>query len=417
MAATMTLPGARSASGTAQSGGGAAWAAYLLASPTRSSLTGVVLLAELASVVSLHNGEVPGEASPEETKIHRPWRVAETIACDDHEAARQVALRASRASGFRARLAAFRGGGGIATPEPIAEEAQLPHLDSLTYVSVEFRHPALPGRSQTLRALVDTGYTHCDLKRSVIADLGLPASSVAHSSYFETAAGRHVETALYEAIVVVQGQSACVRVSEAEDEEEAEEDSERDGEDVDREFGFSSDTDDAVLGCEALSRLGLLVDCARRTVVPRSEVEPAQVVSFYPGSMHVPLTLSAPGTASRRVEVGALVDTGSTDVDLDPSKIALLGLVVDPSEIIAQFETAGGITIEAPIYRAIAEVLGRTASIRVSPSEVACAAEAPAPPPGAAGNHDEALLGHDALAALGLLVDCAGRRLLRAAEK
>merc|ERR1712060_656008 len=96
--------------------------------------------------------------------------------------------------------------------------------------------------------------------------------------------------------------------------------------------------------------------------------------------------------------------------DLDRRVIKTLGLHVDTSEGSAQFETAGGVTIEAPIYRAIVRVLGRTASVRVSPSEEESDNEEESY------NTDEALLGHDALAALGLLVDCRNRRLVAMPE-
>jgi len=105
-------------------------------------------------------------------------------------------------------------------------------------------------------------------------------------------------------------------------------------------------------------------------------------------------------------------------MDLSQRLIDELGLSVDPSEGTAQFETAGGVTIEAPIYAASLHVLDRAERVRISPSEDdACnsddegCSEADAD----RGNTDAALLGHDALAALGLLVDCHGRRLLASA--
>merc|ERR1719270_2314799 len=156
-----------------------------------------------------------------------------------------------------------------------------------------------------------------------------------------------MQTGLFQATVVVQGHTANVRVSEAEEEEEEEEEDEEedDGrEDVDRQFGFSSDTDEAVLGCQALAQLGLLVDCRRRRLIHSSEVRQGHTVSFCPGGTHVPLVFSSPEDSKRRAEVHALVDTGCTDVDLDPKKIEMLGLRVDPNEIVAQFETAGGVT-------------------------------------------------------------------------
>merc|ERR1719396_230324 len=101
-----------------------------------------------------------------------------------------------------------------------------------------------------------------------------------------------------------------------------------------------------------------------------------------------------------RATVNALVDSGSTDIDLNQRTIDALGLQVDASQGPAQFEVAGGFTVESPMYSAFATVLGQTALARVGPSE---------------DTSDEALLGHDALASLGLLVDCRHRRLLAAA--
>merc|ERR1712151_727293 len=110
------------------------------------------------------------------------------------------------------------------------------------------------------------------------AELGLP-QHLGEQCFFETASGRQMQTGLFQATIVVQGHTANVRVSEAEEEdeeeEEEEEEDEEDGdgqEDVDRQFGFSSDTDEAVLGYQALAQLGLLVDCRRRRLVHSSEV-------------------------------------------------------------------------------------------------------------------------------------------------
>merc|ERR1712178_668568 len=85
------------------------------------------------------------------------------------------------------------------------------------------------------------------------------------------------------------------------------------------------------------------------------------------------------------------------------------------SEGTAQFETTGGVTIEAPIYTASLEVLGRAERVRISPSEEdACDSDDSSCSADERNRSitDAALLGHDALAALGLLVDCHGRRLL-----
>ncbi|CAE7667886.1 unnamed protein product, partial [Symbiodinium necroappetens] len=98
-------------------------------------------------------------------------------------------------------------------------------------------------------------------------------------------------------------------------------------------------------------------------------------------------------------------------------------------EIPAQFETAGGVTIEAPIYRTIASLADRSlvdyvavdrgraaSSVDLDEDDGEEESEESDGVPGSdieSDDDEEALLGH-ALAALGLLVDCGKRRLLKA---
>jgi len=403
----------RSAVDTAVYTGGSVtdFVAYLLVSPTRSSIAGSTARSRLSEVVAFHNGEVTGVEAPQETALLRPWRVADAISHPSAKAARSVGQRVSKASGFRARLAALRDSATVAPPDGADDGDVLDEmwfsLDSLTYAHVEFVNPLDPSRRAKVLALVDTGSTECDLRQSFIDALGLRLDGSGRSSVFETAAGLTMETQTYRAVVRVGDREGSVRVTPTDDEEEG-----RRGEsgpvadDVDKEFGFDANTDDAVLGFEALETLNLLVDCRRRELVaatPQSRGGAAH--GRLATSMHVRVEFQNPADRKRSTKVHAMVDTGCTDVDIRQSAIDALGLIVDPTEGRAQFETAAGITIDAPIYRAVVRAVGREAVVRVSPTEEA---------EDSSDNDeaDEALLGHDAIAALGLLVDCRGRRLL-----
>mmetsp|Transcript_104229 Transcript_104229/g.291995 ORF Transcript_104229/g.291995 Transcript_104229/m.291995 type:complete len:434 (-) Transcript_104229:230-1531(-) len=392
------------AAGEAPQMGGSAlgeWAAYLLVSPTRSSLAGAARSADIPRILRLHNGESQ-EPGPEATRLLRPWRLAERVDFSDAAGARHAAAAIARASGFRARLATLRGAARAAPEGEGPTDAE---------DGVEFSNPK-SGKSVTVVALVDTGSSDCDLRQELIGRLGLPRCRAGLPSCFETAAGRIVEAPSYSARLRVLGREVDVRVNPTDEDDDEEEDEE------DRAMGLVSSTDDAVLGCQALAALGLCVDCAGRRLV-----EPVAGLPALPcdasTAMHAPIELSSGG---RSVRVRALVDSGCTDVDLDPRHVEALGLHGGAAEGSAQFETAGGVTIEAPVYRVTASALGRSASVLVSPSEAACGGdeeESEDSDGGAAGgrsgsNQDEALLGHDALAALGLFVDCRARRLLAA---
>eukprot|EP00930_Biecheleria_cincta_P041167 TRINITY_DN28198_c0_g2_i1.p1 TRINITY_DN28198_c0_g2~~TRINITY_DN28198_c0_g2_i1.p1 ORF type:complete len:414 (-),score=82.86 TRINITY_DN28198_c0_g2_i1:75-1151(-) len=327
------------------------------------------------------------------------------------EAARCQAWQVSRASGFRSRLSALR-----TRQLPEAEQQAMDSqsavslqagLDALTYVSVEFINPGQRSNSISVVALVDTGSTDCELRTKYIEQLQLDPGG--GYTRVETAANRMVKTAMFQAVVRIDGCEAPIWLTPAEEDEE-EEDDEKDP--LDEEFGFSSLSDDAMLGRSALASLGLLVDCHERRLIPLPKGivdRPSQ--PLFSGGQHVPLEVSNPSNPSRRAVVRALVDTGSTDIDLNKKVIRTLALEVDRFQGQAQFETAGGITIEAPIYRALVKMLGREASVLVSPSEEADDSEEEEDL-GDEDGDEEALLGHDALAALGLLVDCRNRRLI-----
>lgn len=442
--------------GAAYAGRDAIWAAYLLVSPTRSSIAGAAPRDAIGRLVAWHNGEEDALAalpaccnlssattSPPETAVLRPWRLAETLDVRNAEHARHAMAQVARASGFRARLAALRDSrlsaasgenneeDGLASAGTAGHTARMDmmdwHLDGLTYVAVDFCNSRDVRRKATVRALVDTGSTECDLKQEIIESVGLSKLPGA-GSMFETAAGRTLATSLYDVALVVSGVEVHARVSPADETGDDSEADDTDEDDIDKAFGFGANTDDAVLGSAALASVGLVVDCRSRQLLPPPEQHVLALPFTGPGP-HVFIEISHPTDPARRAIVRALVDTGSTDVDLSQSIIDRLDLEIDTREAPAQFETAGGITVEAPIYSAVIKALGREAVVRVSPTEApevggdesneeeggacssAAATAAIAAATGAAPG-DEALLGHDALAALGLLVDCRNRQLL-----
>lgn len=250
---------------------GGAWTAYLLVAPTRSSFVGVIPVGaqSLQAVLAEHNGEGPSGDGPPSTALERPWQLAGSMECRSRDIAQRVAWQVGRASGFRARIAALRrciadGDDGLAQQEARSFEAR-DGLDGLTYVLVEFLHPTDPSKSVQVRALVDTGATECDLKQQLIDELGLPVDKSGRT-LFETAAGTTIETDMHHAIVRVMGRTAFVRVSPIEEEESDSEEGDSDDEE-DREFGLSANSDDALLGHDALAALGLLVDCRNRRLL------------------------------------------------------------------------------------------------------------------------------------------------------
>lgn len=400
------------------------WVAYLLVSPTRSSIVGYALRNDVDHILRWHNGDTVAEKEgpPAETELLRPWRLAELTPLPSESHAATKAWQVSRQSGFRARLTAMRREM-EAMMEASDKNEPLPldkALDALTYVQVEFSSPKGGAAPVRVLALVDTGSNDCDLKGSLIDELCLPVARGGTS--VETAANKVVEIPIYQAKVRVQGRECIVKVSPADEDYEAIGGgvSTSAADDVDKEFDFGTTTDEAVLGADALASLGLVVDCKRRRLLDSQRLLELPSVPACPRAgrsncMHVKMSFGKPMAESQKdVVVKALVDTGSTDVDLQESKIKALGLVVDDSEIPALFETAGGVTTTAPIYWAIAKLGSREARVRLSPS---LAEEEEDSEDSEDSGEDtlqdeDALLGHDALAALNLLVDCKHRRLL-----
>ena len=117
------------------------------------------------------------------------------------------------------------------------------------------------------------------------------------------------------------------------------------------------------------------------------------------------------------VRVRTLVDTGSTDCELKGDVIRKLGLPATGET--AHFETAVGRVTEQPIYEAVIRVLGREARVVLSPAdgdesddESDESDEELDARFGFDRVSDEGMLGHTALAALNLAVDCRKRRLV-----
>ena len=122
------------------------------------------------------------------------------------------------------------------------------------------------------------------------------------------------------------------------------------------------------------------------------------------------------------VRVRTLVDTGSTDCELKADVIRRLGLPATGET--AHFETAVGRVTEQPIYEAVIRVLGREARVVLSPAdgdesddESDASDEELDQRFGFDRVSDEGMLGHTALAALNLAVDCRKRRLVALADE
>ena len=256
------------------------WVTYLLASPTRSSFVGVAAVAELQAAVAAHNGEsVDYEvAGTSETLLGRPWALVSQIPCETREEAEAVAAHVAQMSGFRARHKAMAECSSAAMRAALSRErgfdAEAQGRDGMTYAVVEFANPAEPSRTVRVEALVDTGATDCEISQSLIDELGLTPFDQAT---FETAAGISMSSALYRAIVRVEGRESLVLLSPSEKDEEEDSDDSEDAEDaaaraadaaLDAAHGFKAISDDGLLGHDALAALGLLVDCGRRKLVP-----------------------------------------------------------------------------------------------------------------------------------------------------
>ena len=290
--------------------------AYLLASPTRSSYVGFCPQERLSDVIEELNADESG--SP--LSIVRPWRLAATAQREAPEAAEAVAAAVSRASGFRARLAGMsidlnslahppktrlnrascslspslslrpllpaamralasdgEGAPSLSQGGPRLDAARA--LDGMTYAMIEVANPDEPERCRTVRALVDTGATDCELKGRLIEELDLRPDSDAGFAVFETAAGIQTEAQVFQATVRACGREALCLLSPAElqdddDDDDDDDEGEEGGaggegvDDTDAAFGFERVSDDALLGHDALAALGLAVDCGRRRLFP-----------------------------------------------------------------------------------------------------------------------------------------------------
>ena len=196
------------------------------------------------------------------------------------EAAEAIAAVVSSSSGFRARLEAMKA---LAEKDPsLARALKLDParaLDGMTYARIEISNPEEPGRFVSVRALVDTGSTDCELRGHLIEQIDLRPDSDCGFALFETAAGITTHAPVYRAIVRTCGREASCLLSPAEmDEDEDEEEEEDDDEDevvgvtpragFDAAFGFEKVSDDALLGHDALAALGLAVDTSRRRLFP-----------------------------------------------------------------------------------------------------------------------------------------------------
>lgn len=200
---------------------------------------------------------------------------------------------------------------------------------------------------------------------------------------------------------------------------------------IDEEFALGSNTDDAVLGHDVLAALGFLVDCHTRRVLVMAERQPCAPVEDQLNSAcdlmtEVTIEFANPSDTSRAIEVKALVDTGSTDCDVRGDLVDSLALPLDVFSATAKFETSASVSTEASLHCAHIRVNDHSAFVLVSPSttdgnEDMSSSELSSSCSAGLGmdqrrGRDDALLGHDALAALGLLVDCRNRQLVSAPE-
>lgn len=242
----------------------ATYAVFLLRSPTRSSFVGFVPQAELDGVVAKHNA--PG--GPALTELCRPWAMADHIVVESAELARRCAEHVGRQSGFRARIRALDA---CRRGPPPAEDGFVNFYDGLTYAKIEFINPADPSRAMSVRVMVDTGATDCELRSELIEQLRLPPTG--EGALFETASGITTSAPLYRATVRAFGRSATVLLSPAEhDEDESSDDDDEtsngEGRDAfDAEHGFDRVSDDGLLGHDCLAALNLAVDCRRRRLI------------------------------------------------------------------------------------------------------------------------------------------------------
>lgn len=254
------------------------WSVFLAYSPTRSSYVGVAETASVARQIEALNAQ--GDPNSP-VAVAAPWQLACSRMAETRAEADAAASAVASASGFRARYSACRSLStaelAAANPTGLVGQALDLALDGMTYATVLVQHPDQPQLGWTsVRAMVDTGSTDCELRGELIERLNLPRTG--ETAIFETAIGRvSAESPIFRARVRVQGREAEVLLSAAEGGEESggESDEESDDEDseLDAQFGFDRFSDEALLGHNALAALGLAVDCRNRRLVPLPEVE------------------------------------------------------------------------------------------------------------------------------------------------
>jgi len=251
----------------------------------------------------------------------------------------------------------------------------------LTFVDVSFRSPHGGGQVKVRRALVDTGSEDSELRANLFKQIyskGMPS----RRQRYETMNGDRI----YEVVeleIAVQGKSCMAQVSIA------------------PESCFAKDaehqcTDDAIIGHTALAKLGFVVDTAGRRLVHRSEIPAlAAIVPGRSGTTYATVGFQSTLSGSREKKAFALVDTGSSDSELSAKIVNGLGV---PLPVIADrvyYETAGGGEAYT-VLEAQLTVLDQTCAAAVTTS---------------LSSSDEPVLGHVALAALGIVVDPAAKQL------
>ncbi|KAL1515417.1 hypothetical protein AB1Y20_002043 [Prymnesium parvum] len=127
-------------------------------------------------------------------------------------------------------------------------------VEPLTYAIVKFCNPRREKGAEcvSVRALVDTGSSDCELRERYVSQLKL---SPVGTSEYETAAGATVETT-YRAEIWYEGRCCMALLTSTPDWRFA------DGVDEDDEM-----TDEAILGHDALANMGLIVDCAAQQLL------------------------------------------------------------------------------------------------------------------------------------------------------
>jgi len=168
-----------------------------------------------------------------------------------------IAPRWTRCNSCAVALAGLPPGDHQDNSEGEMQESSAREVIPVTYVQCRFRSPLSPtGPSVTVAAaLVDTGSADCELRESLLRQLG-PLPIVARGIAYETVSGRIVQDG-YEVLLTVNGRSCAAVITNAPEERFA----------VD---GDDPNSDEAVIGFAALAALGIIVDCGGRRVRHRA---------------------------------------------------------------------------------------------------------------------------------------------------